>query len=184
MGRMDDLQKGIRRLRKVVRILGKIAPDIEIIAIGSGPDSPILNNVHNNNFHYLGYVDAKIKDDLLLSSNLLLVTSNMDPFPLVCIEGLVSGLPIVTTPAAGPSEMVSLIRDSGKVSGFNGAKLATDILEYYQQWVLDKKNYHIRKIARSNAAKQEFNIDTMNYKYMKFIESLYRTGEANNSSAG
>lgn len=183
MGRMDDLQKGIKRFRKVTEIIGKMAPEIEIISIGSGPNAPILDRVDNQNFHYLGYVDDKMKSDLLLSSNLLLLTSNMEPFSLVCLEGLFSGLPIVTTPTAGPSEIVSSIHDAGKISGFNSVKLALDILEYYRQWRQTPENYYIRKVDRSNTARKQFNIDFINDNYRKFITSLYLTGYAKPASS-
>ncbi len=174
MGRMDDLQKGIRRLISVVRRLNKLKPVIQVFAVGSGPDHTLLEGLHCENFHYFGYVDSRKKMELLANANLLLITSNMDPFPLVCIEGLFSGLPVVSTPVPGPEEIFSMMPDSGMIAGFSPRKLAKYVISYYNQWLGDKEDYYRRKMKRSIASKGKYNLDAMNSNYLKLAVRLSR----------
>ena len=181
MGRVNNLQKGIRRLISVVRILNKLKPVIRVIAVGSGPDHTLLEGLHCENFHYFGYVDSKKKMELLANANLLLITSNMDPFPLVCIEGLFSGLPVVSTPVPGPEEIFSMIPDSGMIAGFSPRKLAKYVISYYDQWLGDKEDYYRRKMERSTASKGKYNLDAMNSNYLKLAISLSGAEQSNHS---
>ncbi len=172
MGRMNDLQKGIKRLKSVIRKLNKLKPVIQVIAVGSGPDHALLEGLHCENFHYFGYVDSRKKIELLANANLLLITSNMDPFPLVCIEGLFSGLPVVSTPIPGPEEIFSIIPDTGVIAGFSAKKLAKYVISYYDEWLGDKEDYYRRKMERSNASKAKYNLDAMNSNYLKLAVRL------------
>ncbi|MCL6090754.1 MAG: glycosyltransferase family 4 protein [Candidatus Thermoplasmatota archaeon] len=172
MARMNDLQKGIKRFRDIVCELDKIAPDIEIIALGSGPDETLLKEIDHKSFHYLGYVQDDIKTTMLENANLMIITSNMEPFSLVCNEGLFSGLPVVSTPAAGPASMLSSIPDAGKVSGFSKKKIVADVISYFEQWRENKDDYSRRKVLRSSLAREKYNLETMKRNYLNLVERL------------
>jgi glycosyltransferase involved in cell wall biosynthesis len=172
IGRIEKNQKGIKLLKSVVLKVKHLIPEIEFIILGTGPDEHILKNFQAKEIQFLGFVSDEEKIRELKNSNLLLITSNIDPFPLVCIEGLFSGLPIVTTPLIGTTEMLKSVDDAGRVNSFNSSDLVYSIIEYYNEWRVNKEEYYQRKISRSIASKEKFSFERMTNSYLKYIQQL------------
>ena len=107
--------------------------------IGSGKDSSMLKNIHW--LDYIEFVSEERKIEELANANLLLLTSNAEPFGISVLEALFAGLPVVSSPVAGPSDILGSSIDWGRISGFSARKIGNDILDYYDQWRSNPGNF-------------------------------------------
>ena len=73
----------------------------------------------------LGWVDAAIVEERLEASDLLLLTSRSEGFPVIGVQALASGLAILASNVGGLSELVE--------SGANGKLCAADDLDCFEQ---------------------------------------------------
>ena len=166
IGRIQNDQKGIDRLMRVVNHLPR---DIRKVVIGSGPDSDLLESIQDGKLDYLGFVSEAEKIERLKTSNLIILTSNMEPFGLVLLEGLASGIPFVSTPVEGPIELLTFNTSFGTVSSFDYKELAREILVYYNEWINDKELYYVKKLSRRELAKEFFDLQIMMELYYQMI---------------
>lgn len=171
IGRMQNLTKGIRMLKKVVNYMAKIEPSIKFTIIGSGKDSTLLNDV-GKNVRFLGNSNDEAKKIALQESNLAIITSNLEPFSLVALEYITSGLPVVTTPASGPSYIIGKNPNYGKTSSFNFKIFSDDIIKFYQLWLSNKGNYYELRKEIAKQARQMFRQSDMLESYGKMIEEV------------
>ena len=171
IGRIENLQKGINRLRRITTILFGLEPAIRIKIIGTGKDAKSLEHMHPN-AKYMGNLPDMEKLGELSHSNLMILTSNTEPYPRVLIEGLFSGLPIVTTPTSGPSHIISKHREFGVVSSFSAYRMAHDILKYYDLWKKSKEDYYEMKVRICKKAKEIFIEKVMLDSYTKMVDDI------------
>jgi len=171
LGRMQNLAKGIKFLKKVLAEVKKKEPKIEFVVIGKGPDIHVLDGVKNN-CRILTNADDRVKEDNLLHSNLAIITSSLEPFPLVAMEFLTSGLPVVTTPASGPSYILSKDKNFGKISSFNVKAFSKEIISYYRLWKSDKTAYFELRKNIADKARSTFNEKFMLDSYLKMIMEI------------
>lgn len=171
IGRIENLQKGIKRLLSIARILYVKEPKIQFEIIGTGKDDSLLRHVPPN-VNVLGFVDEKSKLNSFEKANLLVITSNLEPFSIVAIEGLFSGIPIVSTPVSGPMQIISSDSEFGKLITFSPKDIARILYEYYLIWNSGKKEYFDAKIRRSNKAKKLFDKSLMLESYEKLIQII------------
>lgn len=175
LGRLDTLHKGIKLLKNVIGNTTLLSEGEMIFSIvGSGPASRDIENFASNhkNVRYAGFVSEEEKVYQLLNANLLILTSNVDPFPLSIIEGLASGLPIVTTPVSGAIAMISLDPILGTVTTYKENSYSKSILSYYDSWLKDKNAYHEKKVKRRELAAGYFSLERMIADYENMIKSL------------
>ena len=168
IGRMEDLQKGIRRLKKVIKFVQKSCEKIKFNIIGTGKDNKIINRL-DGNVKILNGIDDKKKNEIIASSNLALVTSNLDPYPRVVLEFLTSGVPVITTPVSGPAYILSKDPSFGKVVSFSAKPLAKFITEYYQEWERDKELYYSQRKDIYYKARKMFHLNNMLESYKNMI---------------
>ena len=168
IGRMEDLQKGIKRLKKVIQFVQKSDKNIKFNIIGTGKDSGVLNGL-DGNVKILNGIDDQRKNKIIASSNLALVTSNLEPYSLVVLEFLTSGVPVITTPASGPAYILSKDPSFGKVVSFNAKSLSKAIVSCYQEWERDKEIYFSRRKDLFYKARKMFNSKDMLESYRNMI---------------
>ena len=168
IGRMEDLQKGIRRLKKVIQFVQKSEKNVKFNIIGTGKDSGMLNGLAGN-VKILNGIDDQRKNEIIASSNLALVTSNLEPYSLVVLEFLTSGVPVITTPASGPTYILSKDPSFGKVVSFSAKSLAKAIVGCYREWERDKEIYFSRRKDIFYKARKMFNSKDMLESYRNLI---------------
>lgn len=166
MGRMVNMQKGIDRLAK---ILGKLPAEINAFVIGSGPDSRMLKSSQRENVEFLGFISEERKREKLREANLLILTSNLEPFGLVILEGLASGLPCVATPVEGAMEILGRDQIFGTISSFDPDNFSRDVVRYFDEWKTDKELYFQNKIKRREAARMYYDLSVMMDEYYKMM---------------
>ena len=168
IGRMEDLQKGIKRLKKIIKIVQKFDKSIKFNIIGTGKDSAILDGLSGDVRIHNG-IDDQHKNEIIASSNLALITSNLEPYSLVALEFLTSGVPVVVTPTSGPKHILSKDKSFGKVVSFSAKPLAKSIVDYYQEWERDKGLYFSKRKDLFYNARRMFNLNDMLESYKNLI---------------
>jgi len=179
IGRIEKTQKGIDLLIKIIKLFNKkyhYIKDIEFIIIGSGTYSKYLNKKITNfpNVKYYGFIKDEEKFELLASSNLAMATSNIEPFSLVVLEYLFSGLKVLSTPVSGPKEIISKNEIFGKILDFNPNKFVNEILKEYNQWKNNKDDFFKIKLKRSELAKEYFNIEKTFVGYKNMMDKILK----------
>ena len=168
IGRMEDLQKGIKRLKKVIQFVQRSGKKIKFNIIGIGKDSVILNGL-NGNVRILNKIDDRRKNEIIASSNLALITSNLEPYSLVVLEFLTSGVPVIATPTSGPSYILGKDPSFGKVVSFSAKYLAMSIADYYKEWAKDKELYFSKRKDLYYTAREIFNSQKMLESYENMV---------------
>lgn len=130
VGRLD-YQKGFDRLIKAWRlVMDKGLTDWHLDIFGQGEWKDYLNNIiHENNLGNCVTVNAPVSDIAAqyTSSSLLAMSSNYEGFPMVMIEAMSCGLPVVTFDyKCGPRDIITpevngLIVPNGDIQAFADA---------------------------------------------------------------
>lgn len=170
IGRIENLQKGIDRLRKVIYKTYKLDKRIKFNIVGSGKDVKKLSNLPDNAKFY-NFLSETEKVKIIEKSNIGVITSNLEPFPLVALELLSAGLPVVTTPASGPSYIISKDVIFGNISSFKSNDIVNSIYKYFQIWTANKNEYFKLKEEIAKKYRKSFN-NSMLDSYFKMITSI------------
>lgn len=130
VGRLD-YQKGFDRLIKAWRlVMDKGLTDWHLDIFGQGEWKDYLNSIiHENNLGNCVTVNAPVSDIAAqyTSSSLLAMSSNYEGFPMVMIEAMSCGLPVVTFDyKCGPRDIITpevngLIVPNGDIQAFADA---------------------------------------------------------------
>jgi glycosyltransferase involved in cell wall biosynthesis len=159
MGRLEQPQKGMPLLIQLARRIEEFpAQDIDLSIVGSGTWSRRLEAKFANakRVSVRGFVGSDDKIRLLARSHLFVSTSNLEPYPVAILEGLISGLPIVTTPTVGPTEIVGRNQSFGIVTSFSPDSLFGAIRDYACRWRREPQEYYRAKLERSALASKTF----------------------------
>lgn len=174
LGRLEALTKGIPLLVKVVdRLVRDPTSDFRFHIVGSGPDEAILARLRGRaGIVCHGFLSEQAKVDILARSNVMIMTSRIEPFGNVVLEALSSGLPVVSTPAAGPAETLGRLEDSGTVAPPTVTAIVQSLVSFHDEWVGDKRRYYQRKAIRSAAARSLFGASQMTASYLGLVSEL------------
>jgi len=110
--------KGLPILLEAVARLAPEHPDIELLLAGDGPDRPALEQRAadlgiTDRVRFLGYQSSDQVRALLQETDVFALPSFAEGVPVVLMEAMASGVPVVTTRIAGIPELVE-----DDVSGF------------------------------------------------------------------
>ncbi|AEV29389.1 glycosyltransferase [Sphaerochaeta pleomorpha str. Grapes] len=103
-------QKNPQRLIHVLHELTLLNPTVKACIVGTGTmqnelENEIRANTLQDNVSYLGYVENPMK--MLSQSKILLLTSRYEGTPMVALEAMILGIPIVSTPVDGMLDLVA-----------------------------------------------------------------------------
>jgi glycosyltransferase involved in cell wall biosynthesis len=119
--------KGVRTAIDVLRRVRRERPEARLAVVGDGPERAWLEQTARGEAALLlrGAMDrAKLPDWLSAADALLLPTRRAEGLPLIVLEALASGLPVVTTPAgAMDAELPCRRCDPSDVHAMAGALL-------------------------------------------------------------
>ena len=158
MGRLERVMKGTSLLFQIAQMLSRLRQEEVVLTIvGGGPDAERFRRFSpGQRVQYLGFLNESEKLAQIRSSDVLILTSNMDPYPSVVKEGLVCGLSVLSTPCSGPSFMLNLNPEFGKVLQKDSKVFVREILDQYEQWKSDPSSYYQLKQKRSESARKLF----------------------------
>lgn len=174
MGRMVTTVKGTDFLSRILSCLeARLPEDVSVRILGSGPDEKRFRRYRQGRrIHYLGYVSNPQKVKVLSGSDLLLVTSYIEPFSLVTVEGLAAGLRVVTTPASGPRSIVESGVGFGETQPYRPRVFVDSILKEYHRWRAAPDRLLGERRARRTQAMGLFSAETMARRYEDLLRRM------------
>jgi glycosyltransferase involved in cell wall biosynthesis len=174
MGRMVASTKGIDLLAKILdRLEGQLTDQMKVEVIGSGIDSRILHRFRGNGqIRYLGFVPDNERTRILQTSDLLLVTSYVEPFSLATVEGLAAGLFVLTTPASGPSSIVRRWGGFGEILGYDPDVFVGSIMERYKRWAVSPAGSLEERNERRRRCMDMYSATTMAESYLRIVKGI------------
>ena len=152
----EDKSKNISGLLDSLKIIEEKGIDFQCTLIGEGMDLDLMKEkVKNlqliNKVSFTGLLQGQALADELSSGDFLVLSSNYENMPVVILEALASGLPIVSTNVGGIKEMVDETKGI-LVEPKNKEALATAIIkmikthndydaDYLRNSVIEKYGY-------------------------------------------
>jgi glycosyltransferase involved in cell wall biosynthesis len=96
-------EKGVYEAVKAWKIVVKEIPGAKLAIAGKPKNLRVMYKLHNliqrygleKNVNYVGFVSGKMKVSLLKSSRIFIYPSRLDAFPIVILEALACGLPVI-----------------------------------------------------------------------------------------
>jgi len=110
---LDDRQKNVSGLIKVILELKKSRDDFELHIVGTGKDKSFLEslcsdeNKRDNIIHFHGTLRINELLKAYQEADLFVMNSNFETFGVVIIEALSCGVPVVSTQCGGPSDIIT-----------------------------------------------------------------------------
>jgi L-malate glycosyltransferase len=103
--------KGIDFLLKAVARLSQIRNDFELLIVGDGPERDTLNtlvsSLNISEFvRFAGQLGKNEISEIMRSSDLMVLTSRWDNQPVVLLEAMACGLPVLASEVGGIPEIV------------------------------------------------------------------------------
>lgn len=158
IGRITD-QKNPQRLMKVLKLAIGKKSSINAAIVGTGDLETETKEIAKkykieDHVHFLGFQSNPLK--ILASSKVMIMTSDWEGTPMVALEAMSLGVPIVTTPTDGLAELIT--------DGYNGIlsdnddELAQGIIS-----ILEDNSLHKRLSSNQIARSKEIN-DIEKYK--------------------
>jgi glycosyltransferase involved in cell wall biosynthesis len=110
IGRLSE-QKGQLTLIEAAALLAKTVPDFELLLVGDGPmrgdiEGAIAGYDLSRNVRLLGWKSGPEIRDLLLSSRAMVLPSFAEGLPVVIMESLALGRPVISTAVMGIPDLV------------------------------------------------------------------------------
>ena len=107
----EDKSKNISGLLESLKIVEQKGIDFQCTLIGEGMDFEMMKQKAEslqliNKVSFTGLLEGQKLADELSSGNFLVLSSNYENMPVVILEALASGLPVVSTNVGGIKEMI------------------------------------------------------------------------------
>jgi len=104
-------QKGIEYFIRAIPSIAKRYPEAKFIIVGEGWSRDILEaeahaSGHGKKIRFTGFASDKEVIDLMTSADVLVVPSVYEPFGIVALEGMATGVPVVASQVGGLSEVI------------------------------------------------------------------------------
>jgi glycosyltransferase involved in cell wall biosynthesis len=137
-------RKGIADLIKAISIVKKDIPDVHLLIAGTGSMENELKNLTTillleNNVKFLGFLTEKTKFAYILSVDILVVPSLWESLPIVVLEGMICGKPIIASHVAGIPYLIHNDENGFLVEPRNSEKFAEKICTLLQNKSLREK---------------------------------------------
>ncbi len=165
VGRLANPKNPLRLIEILKEVL-KHRHNLKIGIVGSGDlgqatKTKVKENKIDKNIDFLGYKNNPYK--ILSSSKIMIMTSDREGLPMVALESLALGVPIISTPTDGMCDLIK--------NGENGYLCATNE-EFLKRIIELLDNESLLKKQKDNCelfVKREFSMDT----YKKELIKIY-----------
>ncbi len=163
--------KRVVELVEIMRIVVDHFPSARLIIAGDGPTRIEVERKIEaldlcNNIHLLG-VKSNMQE-IMCSADLFLLNSTLEGMPLVLLEAMSCGLPVITTPAGGIPELVRPGTDGMVTKGFDQEEYAQAIIEMLEN---DEKRKKFGEAGRKRV-EESFSAERVVNMYEKVFESV------------
>jgi len=104
-------QKGIEYFIRAIPHIAKRYPEAKFIIVGEGWSRDILESEarasgHGGKIQFTGFASDQEVINLMTSADVLVVPSVYEPFGIVALEGMATGVPVVASQVDGLSEVI------------------------------------------------------------------------------
>jgi glycogen(starch) synthase len=104
-------QKGIEYFIRAIPSIAKRYPEAKFIIVGEGWSRDILEaetraSGQNRKIQFTGFASDQEVINLMTSADVLVVPSVYEPFGIVALEGMATGVPVVASQVGGLSEVI------------------------------------------------------------------------------
>lgn len=173
----------IKRFDVVISSLQHLNIDTELVILGDGEEKPKLielaASLHlSSRVHFLGNVDNPL--NFFKQSNIFILSSETEGFPMVIIEAMTCGLPVISSDCiSGPREILDSedgelpelgyeITNLGILTKIGDPKCLADAITHLFE---NEDLIHKFKVSSRKRIK-DFSIDTIAQKYIKNIQGI------------
>jgi glycosyltransferase involved in cell wall biosynthesis len=170
VGRLHE-QKGVDWLiRLAPKVISRL-PDHDFLLVGDGPDRTKLEALAKSleigqRVHFAGW--RPDVPDILAASSLLVLPSRWEGMPNVVLEAMATGLPVVSTRAAGVVELLGPLSEPQTVEVGDASGFADRVLDFAGN------PHRAEKTGRQNRERirDHFSLGAMVAAYERLYESL------------
>ncbi|MFZ7138817.1 MAG: glycosyltransferase family 4 protein [archaeon] len=104
-------QKGVEYFIRSIPLIAKKYPEAKFIIVGEGWSRDLLeeearSSGHANKITFTGFASDKQVIELMTSADVLVVPSIYEPFGIVALEGMATGVPVVASQVGGLAEVI------------------------------------------------------------------------------
>ena len=164
----EDKSKNISGLLESLKIINDKGIDFQCTLIGEGMDFEMMKQKAEslqliNKVSFTGLLEGQALADELASGDFLVLSSNYENMPVVILEALASGLPVVSTNVGGIKEMI----DDTKgilVEPRNQEALAEAIIKMIETY----KNYDANYLR--NSVIEKYGYESVG----RFLDKMYK----------
>ncbi len=167
---LKDEHKNVSGLLQVIKQLSVKRNNIKLHIVGDGNDRIILEKTtHDLGIENIVIFHGRVTDvelaKIYSTSNFFILNSNYENLPVVCLEALSSGIPVISTMCGGLEELIIpkvgiLIPKNNNLS----LLIATD-------WMCDHYT-DFNPVELHNYAINKFSCDVVGKKYLKIYEHV------------
>lgn len=171
VGRMQYQKNHELAIRAVAELPAETRRQIRLFLFGSGPLEPELRalvacEAVDSVVRFMGFRSGV--RSLFVGGDLLLVTSRFEGMPLAVIEAMGAGLPVLTTPWIGASDMLDGGRLGFIARGWEPRDIAAEILATMG----DPVGLRAKAELAQRVAREEFDIEVAARRHLELYESL------------
>lgn len=164
----------VKRVPQLIEIMRKVVdhhPNTRLVIVGDGPArTEVERKIEEldlcHNVHLLGI--RSNMNQIMSAADIFLQNSTMEGMPLVLLEAMSSGVPVVTTPAGGIPELVRKGKDGMVTEGFEQEEYANTIIQLVADRSLREK---MGKAARKRV-EEDFSAERIVPIYENMLESI------------
>ncbi len=166
-----------RRVKRVVglveamRVIVDHRPNTRLVIVGDGPTRVEVERAVErldlcDNVHLLGV--RSNMEGIMCAADVFVLNSTLEGMPLVLLEAMACGLPVVTTPAGGVTELVRPGVDGVVTKGFGQDELVAAVLD-----LVDDEDLRARlSEAGRRRVVERFSADRVVGEYEQVFESV------------
>lgn len=163
-------EKGVDVLLYALSYLHRVRPNVHAIIAGKGPIQGELEQLAyqlgiGHRVHFVGHIDAQLRDKLLAISDVAVFPSRYEPFGIVALEAMASHVPVIAGGVGGLAEIISHGEDGFLIHPGDAGALSADLLTLLD----DKKRAHRMAQAAAEKVQRKYSWDSV----AEQTESLY-----------
>ena len=164
----EDKSKNISGLLESLKIVDEKGIDFQCTLIGEGMDFEMMKQKAEslqliNKVSFTGLLEGQALADELSSGDFLVLSSNYENMPVVILEALASGLPVVSTNVGGIKEMIDETKGI-LVEPRNKEALAEAIIKMIETY----KNYNATYLR--NSVIEKYGYESVG----RFLDKMYK----------
>lgn len=174
LGRIDIFQKGLDILLQAFKLVLIKEKNLKLVIAGTGKDLHRLRKLVrevgvSKNIKILGWVSDKKKFELLQNAVLVCMPSRFEAFPVLPIEAMALGTPIIATKIEGIKEIITNNKTGILIPKENHIELARKIL-----FILNNKELQKRLNINAQKEARKYNWFSVSRKFFNFYKNILK----------